>query len=118
MVVSRRIHLVIERPAVRFNLTGQWKKTGRFVNHFDSFYIAGDGPIGVGYGDWLREDWQNNAAFYNEGYSELQPDDDDLNEEGELSFRTKKPGLFVLYGGRSPAEGNRTEDLWNSIQNW
>jgi hypothetical protein len=116
--LGNRVQCIVERPAVTLDLSGKWRATGRFAYHFDSFYLAGKGKIGTGYGAWLREDWTTDEVFYNATYSIRLPLNDDLNEEGELSFRTKNPGRFTLYGGRTAKEGKDVRTLLENIPAW
>lgn len=118
MAVGKRFYMLVERPAVKLRLGANWTGTGRIVCHFDSVYIRGKGKIGVGYGDWLREDWFTDEAFFNDSYSIRFPNDDDFNEEGELSFRTKNPGEFILYGGRSKEEGTSVKKIYDLLPLW
>lgn len=101
-----------ESPAVKLNLTGDWKKTGRLIRKGDTVYVAGPGRFGYGYGEWLREDWKQPGIWLSEFGGDAQGDAGELIE---LSLRSESGGAFLLYGGRPKSTGG---DPLKQSRNW
>lgn len=101
---GRALQTITERAALRLSVGTDWTSTGRIVRGGDAVYVAGKGRIGLGFGEWLREDWK-----YGDSWIDQYIDDVPHNLRGkpaEFKIRAKEPGNYTIYGGRSSAEAD------------
>jgi len=87
---KRVLQTISERPALRLNVGTDWTSTGKIVRGGDAVYVAGKGRIGLGFGEWLREDWK-----YGDSWIDQYIDEVPHNLRGkpaEFKIRAKEPG--------------------------
>lgn len=99
---KRVLQTITERPALRLNVGTDWTSTGKIVRGGDAVFIAGKGRIGLGFGEWLREDWKYGDSWIDQYIDDVPPNL--RGKPAEFKIRAKEPGEYTIYGGRSQSE--------------
>jgi hypothetical protein len=112
---GRVLQTITERPGLRLRVGTDWTSTGKIVRGGDSVYVAGKGRIGLGFGEWLREDWKYGDSWIDQYIDDVPPNL--RGKPAEFKIRAKEPGEYMIYGGRSEAESDDA-GLVEALRGW